>query len=629
MEKGHVIKVLDHGYLRLVDWMGGDEDIIEAARQSTGRGFEGWEPGEICKHCRVRKETFDSASFTPPGFLVCAEGRPQHEWEKTKGDMSFLERLYRDEHATPFEAVELKIQVQAPIMVFREWHRHRTQCLSGSTLIHFDLPSPTKKGHRRPYKLSMEQLWKRWQPTTRANRKQRQVNALWPRTRIQAMRTRCLDESTGNIVYTHIVDVIRSEAKPIYEITVTSGKIIKASADHRFYTDRGWLRLAEFVDLAALDELGNSGPVRTTAQPTVTTTARDFANSWDPPALDEREEGWKVVVGWDRYEVSNMGRVRRSDTKVIKKATVSKGTGYLVVSLNRPGLQAVRTVHSLVLESFIGPCPVGKEARHENHNRADARLSNLCWGLPIENHRDMQSADRQVRLCSRVEEIVNVKKRPPEVTYDLEVRGPWHNFVADGFIVHNSYNEMSARYIQMPDLHYLPEPGRVQLQSKSNKQGSAEAIPAAEANDVIAELERQQVDIYEFYDGLVDRGIAKEVARINTPISRYSRMMAKTSLRNWLHFTNLRKAISAQWEIRQYAEALAEVLSALFPRSWYLFEEYTFYAKKLSRTQHKTARSHIESLINIARTRGDDSVALIKAWDELAAMGLCEKAAWQ
>lgn len=108
------IKVLDHGYVEFVEHWGSDERIIEAARMSTDKGFLGWEPGP-CPTC--------GSGITRPGCLTC-EGKGT-----IPGDMKLLTHLYSSnpKHATPFEMGGMVIEVQAPIMVFREWHRHRTQ----------------------------------------------------------------------------------------------------------------------------------------------------------------------------------------------------------------------------------------------------------------------------------------------------------------------------------------------------------------------------------------------------------------------------------------------------------------------------------------------------------------------
>jgi len=119
-------------------------------------------------------------------------------------------------------------------------------------------------------------------------------------------------------------------------------------------------------------------------------------------------ERWKPVVGYEGlYEVSDQGRVKslpgqRWNGKVwIKKQgcfrRLSTGKhGYLVVDLKHLGKRKTFTVHTLVLTAFIGPRPEGKECRHLNGNRADARLCNLRWGTPSENTEDKR---RHKTLC--------------------------------------------------------------------------------------------------------------------------------------------------------------------------------------------------------------------------------------
>jgi thymidylate synthase (FAD) len=103
-------------------------------------------------------------------------------------------------------------------------------------------------------------------------------------------------------------------------------------------------------------------------------------------------------------------------------------------------------------------------------------------------------------------------------------------------------------------------------------------------------------------------GIAKEVARLNTPVSRYSKMRAKTDLRNWLGFLMLRMASAAQFEIRQYANAVAEMVKAIWPRTFALFEEHDLYGVHLSRTE-------VAELRDLLRAAGlSDSTASTPSW---------------
>lgn len=96
-------------------------------------------------------------------------------------------------------------------------------------------------------------------------------------------------------------------------------------------------------------------------------------------------ERWKLVVGFDNYEVSNFGRVRNIRTqKMLKPRTVR----YPHVAL-APGA-VEKTIHTLVLEAFVGPCPTGMQALHWDDDKCNNLLGNLRWGTASENQADAQ-----------------------------------------------------------------------------------------------------------------------------------------------------------------------------------------------------------------------------------------------
>lgn len=90
-------------------------------------------------------------------------------------------------------------------------------------------------------------------------------------------------------------------------------------------------------------------------------------------------------------------------------------------------------------------------------------------------------------------------------------------------------------------------------------------------------FQRQLEEVYSntqrIYEEALESGVPKELARVHLPVGRYSRMRASANLRNWLAFLTLRMAPQAQWEIRQYANAVGEIVAEKFPRTWELFSE--------------------------------------------------------
>ena len=168
----------------------------------------------------------------------------------------------------------------------------------------------------------------------------------------------------------------------------------------------------------------------------------------------------------------------------------------------------------------------------------------------------------------------------------LEVQLPI--LVMREFVRHRtlSFNELSARYTQMPNLHYVPPLDRMVQQSKTNKQGSAlEPLDPLLADSLVTGFRDEQQDIYERYERALESGLVREVARVNTPVARYTRMRVKGNLRNWLHFLGLRMAPNAQQEIRVYANAIADIVKQLWPRTYVLFEEWDLNGARVSRSQ--------------------------------------------
>jgi hypothetical protein len=105
------------------------------------------------------------------------------------------------------------------------------------------------------------------------------------------------------------------------------------------------------------------------------------------------EEQWRPVVGYEGlYEVSDQGRVRTTRRKGsaggLRKLHTNKATGYVALGLCREGQMATKTVHNLVMEAFIGPCPEGQEIRHLDGNPANPQLDNLAYGTSYENKLD-------------------------------------------------------------------------------------------------------------------------------------------------------------------------------------------------------------------------------------------------
>lgn len=183
-------------------------------------------------------------------------------------------------------------------------------------------------------------------------------------------------------------------------------------------------------------------------------------------------------------------------------------------------------------------------------------------------------------------------------------------FVARQVIRHRTarLNEISGRYSVMKDEFYVPDTGRVQKQSANNKQGSGEAFAEAEAQALAAQMSAEQREVYGNYEGYIEADMARELARINLPLSLYTEWYWQCDLHNLFHFMRLRLDWHAQYEVRVYAEALATCAKAVAPMCYNAFEEHVRHGERFSRGELEAVR---RMLAGEPHGLGD------RAWDEL------------
>ena len=150
-------------------------------------------------------------------------------------------------------------------------------------------------------------------------------------------------------------------------------------------------------------------------------------------------------------------------------------------------------------------------------------------------------------------------------------------FVARQWVRHRTarLNEISGRYSVMKDDFYLPAAEDLAVQSEDNKQGrSSEAMDPALAEKIRIGFSEGQKASYAAYNSLVNDGLARELARINLPLSLYTEWYWQIDLHNLLHFLELRLDCHAQKEIRLYAQALYEIAKKVAPLSCESFERH-------------------------------------------------------
>jgi thymidylate synthase (FAD) len=135
----------------------------------------------------------------------------------------------------------------------------------------------------------------------------------------------------------------------------------------------------------------------------------------------------------------------------------------------------------------------------------------------------------------------------------------------------HSYNEWSGRYSKMEPEFYVPDYVRTQV----GKPGAYSFEPVDEETRELArrEIETQALEAFEAYERMLERGVAKELARSVLPLTMYTKYYWSCNPRSLMHFCSLRNHDDAQFEIRQYADAAESFLEKLMPITHSAFVE--------------------------------------------------------
>lgn len=164
------------------------------------------------------------------------------------------------------------------------------------------------------------------------------------------------------------------------------------------------------------------------------------------------------------------------------------------------------------------------------------------------------------------------------VVFTFEIQCPI--FIARQWHRHRtwSYNEVSARYAELALGFYVPSPHRIGVQSEDNKQ--VREFPentddeSVRKNEALVDLmQKSMQDSLATYNKLLSSGVPTELARSVLPVASYTRFFGTVDLHNLFHFIRLRRHEHAQWEIREYAEAMLTLITPIVPVAAAAFKE--------------------------------------------------------
>lgn len=192
--------------------------------------------------------------------------------------------------------------------------------------------------------------------------------------------------------------------------------------------------------------------------------------------------------------------------------------------------------------------------------------------------------------------LMRHKHSTPFEMCDIKLHVKLPIFVARQWIRHRtaSVNEYSARYSILSKEFYIPDPQHMSAQSADNKQGRGDILTEEYANNLIDILVKDAEQCYSHYQQMLNHDekgniidennpvLARELARMNLTLNYYTEWYWKINLHNLFHFIRLRADNHAQYEIRVYAEVIAEMVKKWVPLAYSAFEDYVMNSCYLS-----------------------------------------------
>jgi thymidylate synthase (FAD) len=482
-----------------------------------------------------------------PAELVEAAGRTCYKSEPKGRPDAFVKMILGKKHHSVLEHASASFRFVTDRGISHEIVRHRlaSYCLSGDTVVHAFSSTPSR----------VKKCWRvadlfAWQDDPKR------------KSRVQLIRLRSFDEGSGLLVPGKIRKILQSGEKSTFSISTESGRVLRASEDHRILTEVGWKRLG---DISVGERIRANG------------------------VSAELSLEWLTT----KYTTENKTRAELSAMLGISESRIQKSLREFGIKKplwlrknRRPG-HGVPGMHGAAGRSAIAARMQGAgnhrwagSAIQENSGRLRAQKMysagecSACGSLrrPERHHIDKDprnNAPENVRVlcptchkawhfgasvhCAFLDRVVAITPAGREMTYDIEMEGPHHNFAADGIIVHNS--QESTRFVNY---------------SENGRMGGIQVIIPS---TIKPENRRIFIEGYEaaqrFYQMALDAGEPPQNARALLPTGTKTELVMTCNLREWRHFIAMRNAKDAHPDIRLLASSvltqLREIAASFFP----------------------------------------------------------------
>lgn len=455
-------------------------------------------------------------------------------------------------HYGPLEHPQITLNCgYFPHSTMQQMRTHRVgvsfdvQCLAADTEITFVHASGALR------KIKIADLYDRWTngETAIRRRKIRGRKGEPPgqyrrdcKTRLRKMNLRVLNEATGIFETSHIQEVFDKGMQPVYRLTLEDGRTLDCTENHRLLTQQGWQTMGDALHL--LTDL----------------TGQVVSHRQDCELLTNG-----VVVGESRVSIGAWTRTVAPQVHE-KFDYVCQHCGQRGGQLHAHHLLPV-CAHPEQAYSFDNLVSVCETCHRQIHNQG-RELEFAQSFVPIQALPEKPKPIGH-KLKAHPMRVVQVKYLGLQRTYDLEVAGDWHNFVANGVVVHNSFRYTGTRILDVAngkrdieEVFYLRPLG-----SYTDRQGKR--------YDYTPELRQQDLEWClagcKRYQERIDQGFSEEHARGLIPFDVRQHWVLSANTRSLMHLLDLRWKGDAQLEAQQLCELIWTHFQAWVPEvaAWY------------------------------------------------------------
>ena len=404
------------------------------------------------------------------------------------------------------------MQLAYPRFIHSEFMTHRMFCLSGDSILEFDLPSGSKKGKfKRVFTMTLAEFSDKWFNGDSLGRSMRH--------RLSNMRIRQLNEDTKKIDTCTVSNCFISGEKEVFEISAGDMKV-SGSKDHRILTTDGWKTIEnlevgkDFIITRAFGKLGDDvlDPIR----------LKKFGNSW--------KSTWLNQIRQEKLDDQNF-------------SCYDCGTELLTVDHELHHVVPVYEDESLAFEytNIIALC---KDCHKDRHKTQGWQGDTYLYGKP--------------------EKLKSIVSKGVQMTYDLEMNSEYENFVANGIIVHNSRNASSSRAIPVAKMIEQVRDNPAMPIHWGKNQPGMQAYEELDPTSGIGWWQGAVESAVYCAEELSSEGYHKQI--VNRLLEPFQHIHVIVTATEWENFFFLRDSEAAQPEIRELARVMRKAMDESKPQ---------------------------------------------------------------